>query len=380
MVKIIEYICLFLSVATTAASQLSYSDSLRGILNKGTDDSTQIKLLYHLTQIYGETRPDSSVYFANELYQLAEKKGLRLVQAEATVFLGYGMVNLGNYPLSLEYLFKGLEIASNPKSEKDKWRFNMQLTPKQARLTTLAPIHLQLGYAYNADGNMRESIMHYQLAKKISEEIPDKALACQADMTLGLGYLNLKKFDSALYYAKKASVYNSTALDYTRLYRGFTYNIIGDIYFAQKDYTTSRHYYNKAVEESEREKNYQSLASASLNLARVYNLTGHSDSSHWYAFKALEIFRSTNTLTGLRDTYNLMAEIYKSENSMDSAYYYLQLSMQTKDSLINAEKIKRFQHIGFEQQLSTRKMNEDRKTLRNRYLLYARTAHSSGQI
>ena len=151
MVKIIVYICLFLCVATTAASQLSYSDSLRGILNKGTDDSTQIKLLYHLTQIYGETRPDSSVYFANELYQLAEKKGLRLVQAEATAFLGYGMVNLGNYPVSLDFLFKGLEIATDPKSEKDNWRLNMMLTPRQSRLTVLAAIHLQLGYTYNAD-------------------------------------------------------------------------------------------------------------------------------------------------------------------------------------------------------------------------------------
>ena len=55
---------------------------------------------------------------------------------------------------------------------------------------------------------------------------------------------------------------------------------------------------------------------------------------------------------------------------MDSAYHYQQLSLITRDSLVNADKIRQFQNIGFEQKLRDRKFEENKKSVRNRFIIY----------
>ncbi len=369
MVKYFIYTLFFLVQTTNAKAQRSYIDSLLQELENAQHDTIKINLLTALSQYYSDTKPDSSVYFAEERVTLARKLNFKLEEVDASVFVAYGSVNVGNYPQALEYLLKALKIAENPESEKTAWHLSKNLTPRKARLVGLAAVHLQLGNVYRSTGNIEQELHHLKQCEKISTEIEDMSLLSFAHMQLGLTYLSQGKLDSALFFELRALEHRAN--DYTNKYRGKILNTIGFIYFNKGNYRLSRQYLSEAIRESQGQNNFQSLAEAYLYFSSLLSKTGDSDSSLWYARKGLHIFQSTGSLYGLKDAYTTLSEVFKVRNDMDSAFIYQGLAMVAKDSMTNAEKVKQFQKIGFNEQLRLRELEEEKIKTQNKIRTYS---------
>ena len=369
MIKHFIYILLFLLQTITAKAQQSYIDSLRQILENSKHDTIKINILTALSQYYSDSKPDSSVYFAEQRVTLTRKLNFKLEEVDASVFVAYGSVNVGNYPRALEYLLNALKIAENPESEKTAWHLSKDLTPRKARLVGLAAVHLQLGNVYRSTGNIERQLHHLNQCEKISIEIEDLSLLSFAHMQLGLTYLSQEKLDSALFFELRALEHKAN--DYTDKYRGKILNTIGLIYFNKGNYILSRQYLSEAIRESQGQNNLQSLAEAYLYFSSLLNKTGDSDSSLWYAKKGLHIFQSTGSLYGLKDAYTTLSEVFRVRNDMDSAFIYQGLAMVAKDSMTNAEKVKRFQNIGFNEQLRLRELEEEKIKTQNKIKTYS---------
>jgi len=368
MFKRLLYIFLFLFLFIHSKTQQSYIDSLQHELKIAQNDTVKIILLITISQYYGETKPDSSAYFAEQRLAIARKLDLPLDEVDALIYMGYGLVNLGNYPLALQYLVEALKIAEEPGSEKNIRQLSANETPVKARLTALASVHLQLGNVYRATGNIEQQLYHFKQCEKITTEIKDMSLLSFAHIQLGLTYISQDKLDSALYFELRALEHRAN--DYTKFYRGKILNSIGLIYFKKSNYKLSRQYLTEAIRESQGQNMLQPLGDAYVSVANLLGKTGDSDSSLWYAKKGLEIFQSTGSLYGLKDAYTALSEVYKMRNNIDSAFLYQGLAMVAKDSLNNTEKVKQFQNIGFNEQIRLRELEEEKIQIQNKTRTY----------
>jgi two-component system, NtrC family, sensor kinase len=368
MIKWLLYIFLFLFLFIHSKAQQSYIDSLQHELKIAQNDTTKITVLIAISQYYGESKPDSSVYFAEQRLTIARKLDLPLDEVDALIYMGYGLVNLGNYPLALQYLVEALKIAEDPGSEKNIRQLSANETPIKARLTALASVHLQLGNVYRATGNIEQQLYHFKQCEKITTEIKDMSLLSFAHIQLGLTYISQEKLDSALYFELRALEHRAD--DYTKFYRGKILNSIGLIYYKKSNYKLSRQYLADAIRESQGQNMLQPLGDAYVNVANLLGKTRDSDSSLWYAKKGLEIFQSTGSLYGLKDAYTALSEAYKMRNNIDSAFLYQGLAMVAKDSLNNTEKVKQFQNIGFNEQIRLRELEQEKIQIQNKISTY----------
>src|SRR6185312_1932205 len=106
--------CLTISILTlfsiTSHAQHRVTDSLRAALSTTTIDSSRILLLRGLATAYFISNPDSSIMFAQQGYELAEKNKNKYEQAKALNNLGNAYGTIGDYGKSLQFYLKGLKI------------------------------------------------------------------------------------------------------------------------------------------------------------------------------------------------------------------------------------------------------------------------------
>src|SRR5687767_175148 len=112
---------IFALLATSALSfvnaQQSLVDSFQKQISITNSDTNKLVLTRMVIRIYSEINSDSAYYYANKTLELARKLKLRLVEASAMREIAYALMNMGNYPRSLQTILLALAIAQDPKSE-----------------------------------------------------------------------------------------------------------------------------------------------------------------------------------------------------------------------------------------------------------------------
>ena len=121
-----------------------------------------------ITRIYSEINSDSAYYYANKTLELARKLKLRLVEASAMREMAYALMNMGNYPRSLQTILSALAIAQDPKSENgaltgsypgDDPLSNHAATPHSQRLAELGFVHQIMGVLYGNTHNYEKAMV-----------------------------------------------------------------------------------------------------------------------------------------------------------------------------------------------------------------------------
>jgi len=376
---LIKIILLFLSPLFTAAQQNSYwqepnqeqADSFRVVLQHIQNDTTRMYLYRELGLYYQEVQRDSSLYFFQQQLLLAKQMKSKLWEAEAYQQIGLALTNLGNYPASLQAILSAVNIAENPESERNIWDLSAlseDQNPHTARLSILANIYDRLAILFGYTKDTKKELFNLFEARKIAESIHDKVLFSGISMVIGQAYINLNQLDTALIYESEALQYSNES-GYNK-YKGFILYLTGNIYFQKKQYDSAKKYYEASVQISREQKNLFFLGNAYILLARLLLTTGNTDSSFYNTKKSIEIYREIGSPEGMLNAYSTLSAIYKLKKNIDSAYFYQGLAMAAKDSLDNAEKIKLFQNIGFDQQLKVQELQKEKIENQNRIRIY----------
>ena len=95
----------------TVTAQTSYVDSLRNLIHALPEDTIKLKVYEQLSGRYATSWPDSSIQYAREGLKLASKLNLPLKQIDLYNYLVLALGEKGNFSLSIEEAFQGLEIA-----------------------------------------------------------------------------------------------------------------------------------------------------------------------------------------------------------------------------------------------------------------------------
>src|SRR5215203_410947 len=143
---------------------------IKARLGNTTNDTLQMVLFDSLSFAYSEINSDSSLFYADRSIELAKKLKCPLNEALAMNNKGYALLNMGNYPRSLQTFLSAVEIASDDQNEKNilpaTYRYAAGLhmintTPRKYRLQILAWLHFNLGVLYENANNPEKELIHY---------------------------------------------------------------------------------------------------------------------------------------------------------------------------------------------------------------------------
>ncbi len=341
-------------------------DSLKNLINSAKDDSTKFYKTVDLIWGYVYSVPDSAVLYVQQNILLAQK-----MRSDAALFMGYAQyaaleqIN-GNYTGALQYGLQGLRVAEHTNN-----------------FISISEAHFILCDIYREAGDYAQAIYNLRKAKSLLEsklnpvfEHENHEVASRYVNCLVIGaqiFETFNQLDSALQYANNAHDLSLKGLgkwgtsEDTLFFSRALAPTIGNIYSKNGDYYTAINYYRAGA----------TIAGSNTGLmdnyngeANIFKKKEQLDSSIFYANKVLELSKAAHYLTGKLQALNLLSDVYKLEHNTDSVAKYLELTIETKDSLFNTKKVMEIQNISFNEQLRQQEIKDQQEKYQNRLRTY----------
>jgi signal transduction histidine kinase len=231
--------------------------------------------------------------------------------------------------------------------------------------------------------NDYQSVVHY--SRQIDALLPkaDKKFYPVIESTLkyyyALSYFHLNNIDSALYYARY--VFDKNYLKDAG-YAARSAELLGEIYTVQSNADSAIFYYRNAIWPASTVSMFHIIAAAQLGMARLFRQVGVPDSALYYAKAAINLaeekripFRAwgENADVLMAQASKFLAEVYRHTGKTDSAYKYLYAYVSLTDTLNNAEMIRQFQTVTYNENLRQQQLNEENKQERQRFVNRVKT-------
>ncbi len=269
--------------------------------------------------------------------------------------------SLGNYPRSLELRLQNVALAE---SSGNRQILCITLGNLMEDFMAIKDYSSALHHGRRAEAILKGQADHGMRMTRLRSKIYYQ---------IALSHFHLNAIDSALIYAEKSSQlltdsFNIISFAYTNL-------LLADIYAATGSTPKALDYYQKVVKESPSFAP-QIIAKAKTGLARVYQNEGMLDLALSHATQALTFFQNNtaqvqswgeNSATYLAELSPLMASLHQSNGNSDSAYYFLQLSVNLKDSLYNIDRVRQFQTLAFNDSARRKQLAREKRTAERRF-------------
>ncbi len=340
----------------------------------GQNDTMRLNDFCQLALKYSEVNRDSSIYYADIAFSIAEKLNQKFYQASILSDLGYTLLSNGDYANALTKLLIANKLIEDKNIAKDVIItpfFNKYFTsdnPKINRIILLGYIKNSLAMLYGRTENFDKQLSELKEAKNIIEtETNDFNLRWTINNNIANAYLNMGKLDSALYF-QQITLGIESKMD-GKNYGGASNKAIGDIQFRKGNFEDAKTNYLAALKLLEKNQNTFYIALTQFALADTYRKFGQVDSALYYSKAGIAQYRSLGSyVPEMEEAYTALALSFKDENRYDSAFYYLQLSKKLSDS-VNSKEIKtltNFQNVGFKEQMSLKELEAERIKVKNR--------------
>jgi signal transduction histidine kinase len=350
--------CLYLLFNNSLLAQPNIA-GLREAYLMAKDDSTRQNALLNIVTYYNEIDRDSALYFNEQRIVIAKKIGYKLLEAAALNVKGYQKIQKGEYAEALKCLQESLKITQDSNNlEVNHWIivFPFHIPGKERFHVMSACIH-QLGILMRETDNLPKELECFKKALLLARQVNSIDRQMISNSNLGSAFLRKGLPDSALYHAQQA---DSCALlpGFKGVFGGRNKALMGDVYFKQGDYRQAKLLYLKGLDLSIKTNNQFNIAIAKHKLSQLYLKIKQNDSALFYAKDNLSLMylvqqNFANFQLNLGTLYEDIFLAYKQKNQQDSAYKYLLITSQIKDSLykVRIANLSAFQNVSFEETL-----------------------------
>ncbi|PWU22612.1 hypothetical protein C5B42_05565 [Candidatus Cerribacteria bacterium 'Amazon FNV 2010 28 9'] len=372
---------LFISMILMASmnfslAQDSHIDSVKEELRRSQNDTARIALLSDLSVAYQQIRPDSSYKYSNMLLEISRKLHYPLTEAFAFSRIAYSLIDLGQYPKSLQAIHEGVKLAEDPASEKnilpDKYAsseeyHDFKLNPRLHRLNALAELYQIEGILYSNMYNPRKEMQLDSQVLALVDQTGNLRLKCRAQITLGIAHTRSGSLNSALQLMDSAYSLASK-LNFSRFVGSILLNY-GRIYRAMHNKEKASDYFREAIKQG-RVEYPRAVAAANIDNSGLFPLPAYKDSALFYAYNGLETAKMLDVPELILRAYDTLGRIYRAIGKNDSAVKYMALVIRMKDNLFNTRQTQQFQNIEYAQQQKEQELQNAQKSFKNRLILY----------
>lgn len=263
-------------------------DSLLNLLPGAKNDSARIILLIRVSGLYATANFDSSLLYMNKAKDLANEKGITDCDPYInTAFTQHYYYN-NDYKKSIEYTLKNLVIAQETRDDK-----------------LLAKTYNNLAAIYNHFGNYKSAIDYALKCLALSERTKDSASFPIRNLTASNTYYNLKQFDKAILYSKRAVEFGRQFNNPYAVMMGL--NNMGASYSGEHKTDTAIAIFVQQLDLAQKEEDVVNVCYALINLCQDHfsnnNLAGVEKYSAMLSKVATEIPDKTT----IAEIYNVYA-------------------------------------------------------------------------
>ncbi len=339
----IIFILLFFSLPAAVNAQKKTVDSLTTLLNNEKTDTGKVKLMRQLARIVTGYDPGLALLYSQRALSLATTVNYAEGQSKALGDMAYIHNTMGNYPKALELNLRKLEL-----DEKGNSPYN------------LAMALLNIGIVYRYQEEYNEALKYYYRADSVIRQINREDAKYYIFMNLGDAYDMLNKTDSSFSYFNKALIISNNLKNDD--YIGNAMTGLGHTYFKQGNPVFSLLYYSTAIANLKKANNDDVMCEAMLGLARLYQQQLHkNDSAVYYASLALQIAEKAPILPKEFEAASFLANHYKNQHNIDSAYFYLLKVKELDDSINSKKKIRELQLMSSNENIRQQEIEENKK-------------------
>lgn len=247
------------------------------------------------------------------------------------------LFRLNRHDEALESLLKGLRIAEG-NQDQDK----------------IMKIYSRLAQVYEFTGKKEKQYKALITNKSYLKNSQKKFDIANLNYDLGMYHQQNDNFDSAMYYAQKSyDMYASNGLTEDM---GTALSLMGNVEFKKENYSKALEHFEKALESLKSDQT-QSYAGFLFNIGYTYLKVGDLSKALNFIEKSLDIRKKINNISGIKDSYQGLAEVYESKNDFKKAYEYFGLFYAYSDSLFNETKNKQLAQL--EKQYETEKKDQE---------------------
>jgi len=322
-------------------------DSLKRQLAYAKEDTSKVFLLLRISYTYTWSYADTSIIYAVQALDLAQKLNYEGGIAWAQRQMSNALITLGNYPLALDYAFKALAWI-------EKYGSN----------GNISVANIGIAMCYREQGDYNSSLVYCRKSLAMSDTIQSANFDHASIWSVvGSVYEKNNQPDSAILYGKKAYELNND-------WSGILY-VLGSAYSKKNNNDSAMFYYRAGLPVAVKNHTEIDLIDIYNGIAIIKKVQGDTDSAAWYAKKALAEKVGRTYPLGLLRSANMLADLYQSQNKDDSTLKYLRVSISLKDSLFNREKTIAIQNLAFKEQEKQKEIAASKLKYQNRLKMYA---------
>jgi two-component system, NtrC family, sensor kinase len=327
-------------------------DSLHYKLKYAKEDTSKIIAMAKLAGYYSTIRFDSTVLYARQTIDLAEKSNYNYGKFLGLLSICNANNVVGNYSRALEIALQMLHLGEQLKNYRN----------------SLATAHAFIGFVNREMGNYPEAITHLRQAIFLAKESGEPMPALWGSFSqFAVIYMKKNQMDSALWYAKKGVAICSEANGGS--VSGLSLAILGNVYDSLGNHILAEKYYRQGIATDRKFNTLYWLARLYNNLAGMFKITNRPDSCLHYAKTSLQLCQEHEFGNYALDASSIIVQIYESGHKADSAYKYLRVMVALKDSLFNQQKSLQFLMLDFDE----KQRQKEIETTEERYLNQVRT-------
>jgi len=345
------FLLLFSFVLNAQQQGLAVVDSFKRELAKAKTSEQKVELAGMLSMTLMNTDISEADKYGALMSQEAEISRNRKLMTRAYLFNGlrysFFASNKTHFQKSLDYYNKGLELARKDKLEKETADFllsisslyaNVQELDKAMNYTTQAfPIandskddslkvvtYYSFGSIYQLKKERILALRNFLIALRLAEEAKNPLLLRSCYAVLSQFYADIKEYDKAIDYFKKASeqlplIKNVPNKEYTSVVDLY---MMGDLYMQKKDFEMSVYYYESSIRKADELKYYPLKMPGYRGILRQYIRAKQPERALAYLNSRQDLRTFVTNFGAGHVMDNSYAVIYTQLGKYDSARHY----------------------------------------------------------
>ena len=298
------------------------------------------------------TNLDSSYKYALQTILLAPKVQDKQLKSYAINLQGEVLMRLGNTAKALDLYKEGLRIR---KMMNDSG--------------AIVYLYIQVGNAYWQMKDTAQAVKNYRLALPwIMPSLnmhPLHENLCNLYCNIGRSFLGKTQLDSAKWFAAKAGQVGDKISTFVDLFRG-------DIERYQHHPEEACRYYRSAVNLGlHHDHNLDLVLQSYEQLADLFKSAAQTDSAIYYSRKAFNTAAALHNTSALNGAGLEISQLFKQRKQYDSAFRYQQIVIESAQSQFNQQKERQALNTYFSEAISEQQLAAQEKQYQSRLWMYA---------
>jgi signal transduction histidine kinase len=370
--------CLYLLFNNSLLAQPNIAELKEAYL-MAKDDSTRQNVLLNIVTYYADIDRDSAHFYNEQRLVIAKKSGYKLLEAAVLGVKGYQKIQKGEYAEALKCLQESLKITQDSNNlEVNHWIIVFPFhIPGKERFHVMSSCMHMFGILMRETDNLPKEFECFKKALLLARQVNSIERQMISHSNLGSAFLRKGMPDSALYHAQQS---DSCALlpEFKGAPGGRNKVLMGDVYFTQGDYRQAKILYLKGLDLSIKKNTKFAIAITKHKLSQLYLKIKQNDSALFYAkdnLSSMYLVQQSfaNFQLNLGTLYEDIFLAYKQNNQQDSAYKYLLIASQIKDSLykVRIANLSAFQNVSFEETLRLENLESEQLQTESKIRIYS---------